>query len=137
MNLKIILLCAAGLSVGACSTLGQHADAVRKAEGDTERVTVGTVQREIKVGMSGADVIEALGSPNVVTSGEQGQEVWVYDKISTTNIRSESTGNVNLLIIGGGRASGASSSSQRTLTVVIKFDENKRVRGFDYHASRY
>ena len=31
----------------------------------------------------------------------------------------------------------ASSTSQRTLTVIIKFDEEKKVRDFAYHTSRF
>ena len=117
--------------------IGEHAAAVRKAEGESDRVTVGTVQREIKAGMSGADVIKALGSPNIITTDEQRREVWVYDKISTTSIRSESSSGASILIIGGSDFAGASSTSQRTLTVIIKFNDEKKVRDFAYHTSRF
>ncbi|MHC4388971.1 MAG: hypothetical protein ACYSX1_10225 [Planctomycetota bacterium] len=76
-------MCAAVMIAGTlgCSA-DYHAGKVQKGlEGDS--VTVGTVQREIRVGMSSADVIEALGSPNVVTTDEQRREVWGYDKIAT------------------------------------------------------
>ena len=137
MNWRAIIFCIVGLSVGACETVGEHAAAVRKAEGESEKVTVGTVQREIKVGMSGADVIKVLGSPNVITTDEQRREVWVYDKISSTSIRSESSSSASILIIGGRNFAGASSTSQRTLTVIIKFDDEKKVRDFAYHTSRF
>ena len=43
-------------------------------EGPAEKAaTVGVVQKEIKVGMSGAQVAEVLGSPNVVTTDEIGR----------------------------------------------------------------
>ena len=42
-----------------------HAADVQKAR-EADKLTVGTVQREIRVGMSGAQVAEVLGSPNVV-----------------------------------------------------------------------
>ena len=32
---------------------------------------------------------------------------------------------------------GTSSVSQRTLTVIVKFDADKRVRDYAYHASRF
>ena len=35
------------------------------------------------------------------------------------------------------RSAGAQSKTQRTLTVVIKFDEQKKVRDFAYHTSRF
>ncbi len=116
-------------------------------EGD--RLTAGKVQREIRLGMSGADVIEALGSPNVVTGEGDGREVWVYDKFATDVVVSESGwtilgGGVGFGHSGGGGLgggasgrAGASSQSQRTLTVIIKFDDAKKVRDFAYHTSRF
>ena len=41
------------------------------------------MQREIKLGMSGADVAKVLGSPNIVTTDDERREVWIYDKFST------------------------------------------------------
>ena len=116
---------------------------------DGDRLTLGTVQREIRKGMSGADVATALGSPNVVTTDEQGREVWIYDKFATDVVSSSSgwsifgaavsagSGVAGGGGVGGSGESGARSSSQRTLTVVIKFDEKKAVRDFAYHSSRF
>lgn len=113
-----------------------HAKRVQSAsEGD--RVTVGTVQREIRKGMTGAEVVEALGSPNVVTSEDGGREVWVYDKFATDVVASESHGGAWLILGVVGGSTGAASKSQRTLTVVIKFDDQKKVRDFAYHSSRF
>ena len=116
---------------------------------DGDRLTLGTVQREIRMGMSNAEVVEAIGSPNVVTTDEAGREVWVYDKFATDVVASESGWSIFGLGAGfghsggglggasaGGR-SGATSTSQRTLTIVIKFDEQHKVRDFAYHASRF
>lgn len=96
-------------------------------------MTVGTVQRGIKLGMTSASVVEALGSPNVVTIDEQRREVLVYDKIATDVAASK--GYWALLLLG--QESGAASKSQRTLTVIVKFDEEKKVRDFAYHTSRF
>jgi hypothetical protein len=47
-----------------------------------KKITVGSEQ-SLKVRMSGADVINALGSPNIITSdATPGRETWVYKKIS-------------------------------------------------------
>ena len=110
-----------------------------------KRVTAGTVQREVKIGMSGAEVIEALGSPNIVSTDENRHEVWIYDKISTENVQSSSSGGIAGLVFGpvggalagGSISSGAASTSQRTFTVIIKFDESGKVRDFSYHTSRF
>jgi outer membrane protein assembly factor BamE (lipoprotein component of BamABCDE complex) len=101
------------------------------------RLTVGTVQKEIRKGMSGAEVAEALGSPNIVSTDEQGREVWIYDKISTDKVQSESSGYGTLILFGYRGSAGSSSTSQQTITIIIKFDSDKKVRDFAYHASRF
>ena len=136
-------LALATILTAACSATHHVAD-VREAD-DIDRVTVGTVQKEIVIGMSAADVAAALGSPNIVTTDKERQETWIYDKISSDVTYSRSSGTVVGLIFGssGGGAgvgttnSGANSSSQRTLTVIIKFDGNNEVRDFSYHTSRF
>jgi outer membrane protein assembly factor BamE (lipoprotein component of BamABCDE complex) len=125
---------------------GEHRKAVQ-SEGD--RVTVGKVQREIKVGMTSAEVVQVLGSPNIVSTDEERREVWVYDKVATESVYSESRGGVAALVLAGsgstggaaapvyGSSSGARSTTQRTLTVIVKFDKESRVRDFAYHASQF
>ena len=132
---RIILLLSALTVFSGCDA-ARHATSTQEGlQGD--RLTVGTVQKEIKKGMSGAQVIEALGSPNIVSTDEQGREVWVYDKIATDKVYSESSGGGTLILLWAKGAAGSSSTSQRTLTVVIKFDEDKKVRDFAYHTSRF
>lgn len=114
----------------------RHAQDVNAATSDT-KVTVGTVQKSIKVGMSGAEVVEVLGSPNIVTTDEQRREVWVYDKISTTSAYSTNSGGVNLLVLSFSANTGAASTTQRTLTVIIKYDNSGKVRDFAYHSSQF
>ncbi len=128
------------LSLLAGCTAGQYYN----PEAD-EQLTVGAVQKEIHIGMAGSQVAEVLGSPNIVSTDENRNEVWIYDKISTQYVRADA--NAGILAIGGGSdviagvgASGSQSSgatSQRTLTVVIKFDEAGLVRDFAYHTSRF
>lgn len=110
---------------------------------------MGTVQKEIRAGMSAAEVASVLGSPNIVTTDEERREVWIYDKIATERAYSSSSGGVASLILGFGsgaagavvpsfsNSSGASSTSQKTLTVIIKFDKTNKVRDFFYHTSRF
>jgi len=132
----------------AAGCAGFHARQVQDASVE-KRLTLGTVQREIHKGMSSADVIESLGSPNVISTDEAGREVWVYDKFATDVVESHGSWSVFGAVggagdgavggVGGGGGGGASaaSRSQRTLTIIIKFDENHAVRDFAYHASRF
>lgn len=101
------------------------------------QMTVGIVQREISVGMSGAAVAEALGSPNIVTKDEQDRETWVYDKIATEASFSQSQNSMFLILGGFSNQSGAAATTQRTLTVVIKFEPSKKVSSFTYHQSKF
>ena len=89
---------------------------------------------------NGEEVAEILGSPNIVTTDEERREVWIYDKISSDVVYSESGGGSGLipwLIVSGGKNSGAVSKSQRTLTIIIKFDNNGKVRDLAYHSSKF
>lgn len=143
---RLMAALAVAILVSGCMSAGEHRAAV---QGEGDKLTVGTVQREIKVGMSGADVVRVLGSPNIVTTDDERREVWVYDKISTDTVYSESRGGVAALVlagsgnVGGAAApvysggAGARSTTQRTLTVIVKFDKESRVRDFSYHASQF
>jgi outer membrane protein assembly factor BamE (lipoprotein component of BamABCDE complex) len=146
-----ILLFLIILLLSGCMSAAEHRQAVSSGEGD--RVTVGKVQREIRVGMTNAEVIEVLGSPNIVTTDEKRREVWVYDKIATERAYSTTSGGVSALILagfsggdsagGGGvspgfsKSAGASSTTQRTLTIIIKYDEENKVRDFAYRQSTF
>ncbi len=140
---QIAALALAALITAGCSA-SHHAQDVRAAD-DSKRLTVGTVQREIRLGMSAAEVATILGSPNIVTTDDERLETWIYDKISSDVTYSRSSGTIVGLIFGssGGGAgvgstnAGSTSSSQRTLTVVIKYDANNTVRDFSYHTSRF
>lgn len=86
--------------LSGCQSAAFHRADVQ--DNSTDRMTVGKVQKEIRVGMSGADVAQALGSPNIVSTDEERREVWIYDKIATDRAYSSSSGGVNALILGFG-----------------------------------
>ena len=149
--LKTTLLAVLPLVAFGCMSASQH---YQQTHGFQERqMTLGLVQKEICKGMSAGEVAEVLGAPNIVTTDTHGLEVWVYDKISTDVTYSNSSGSgAAVLLVGGvsgraaggglghgglSRSAGARSKTQRTLTVVIKYDEQKKVRDFAYHASRF
>jgi outer membrane protein assembly factor BamE (lipoprotein component of BamABCDE complex) len=139
---RTIVLCALVVGLAACSAT-QHRAEVQ--DDGVDRMTVGTVQREITVGMSSAQVAGILGAPNIVSTDAERREVWIYDKISTDVSYSRSSGVVAGLVVGssgggaggGSKNAGAASASQRTLTVIIKFDDAGFVRDFAYRTSRF
>jgi outer membrane protein assembly factor BamE (lipoprotein component of BamABCDE complex) len=135
MRYRIIAAFLAAIALQACAAASEHRTSVSDPASD--RISAGKVQREIRTGMSSAEVIGVLGSPNLVSTDDQRRETWVYDKVATENAYSTSNGGVGLLLFGAGGGTGASSSNQRTLTVVIKFDQSSRVRDFSYRQSSF
>jgi outer membrane protein assembly factor BamE (lipoprotein component of BamABCDE complex) len=102
-----------------------------------DQLTVGKVQGEIKVGMAASQVAEILGSPNIVSTDEKRREVWIYDKVSTDRVNATSSVYGTLIILGGSSGQSSSSQRQRTLTIIIKYDEDKKVRDFAYNYTQF
>ena len=123
--------------VGLCLTIGWHGCAAKQATIVDDRLTVGRVQGEVKVGMSAAQVAELLGSPNIVTTDDKRREVWIYDKVSTDRVDTASSSYAGLIILGTNTSDRSSSQRQRTLTIIIKYDEEKKVRDFAYNSTQF
>lgn len=98
-----------------------------------DKLTLGSVQSKIFKGQSQSAVMEALGSPNIVTKDAQGREKWTYDRISNEK-EVKSSGFWVFLF---GKSSSASSSSSKSLTVLITFDNNKNVLDYTYQSLKY
>ena len=125
------------VSLSGCyptSFVDQQKD-MNAAKGEGDSLSIGKVQKEIKVGMSSADVVGVLGSPNMVTTDDKRREVWVYDKVSTEGMASGSAGRSFLWFPSDRNAT--VSRTQKTLTIVIKFDEKGLVRDFAYNTSKF
>lgn len=132
---RAVLFFAVLTAVTGCTSAAQH----QQNLGSTaeREMTLGIVQKEIRAGLTQDEVINALGSPNIVTRDAEGRETWVYDKIASEASYSRSDAYGTILILGGGQAAGATSTSQKTLTVAIKFGGDQRVDTFSYHSSRF
>ncbi len=107
------------------------------SNGASSNLTVGKVQGEIKIGMPASDVAAVLGSPNIVTTDEKRREVWIYDKVSSNSVDTNSSAYGTLLILGASTGQKQSTTSQKTLTVIIKYNEEKLVRDFAYNYSQF
>lgn len=140
-------------------TAAQHAQTLAPAQ--ERKLTLGVVQSTVREGIDQAAVATALGSPNIVTTDAAGNETWIYDKISTETSHSGSNRSQNfgvgggagagglagaVLALGGAGAgysrgandaTGASAQTQRTMTVVIKFDANRLVSKVSYNTSAF
>ncbi len=147
--MRTIILLLLLMFVGGCiSTAEKEQNASNERE-----MTLGRAQKEIRVGMSQADVAAALGSPNIVSKDSEGNESWIYDKIATQVSYARDTGGVAGGAAGGvpgvgwllglagqaqySKSTGTETQTQRALTVVIKFDEKSLVKTLSYHTSRF
>lgn len=111
--------------------------------------TLGLVQKELRVGMSQTEVASALGSPNLVTRSGLGREAWIYDRVaSEARVRSSGVGGgaggaatpgtaLILGLFGGHVRNDQAVTTQKTLTVVVRFDAEGAVESFSFHASRF
>ena len=135
--IQILLLASFSIGLAGCypTSLADQQKDMNAAKGEGDNLTIGKVQKEIKVGMSSADVVGVLGSPNMVTTDEKRREVWVYDKVSTEGMAATSQGRGFLWFPRDANAS--VSRTQKTLTIVIKFDEKGMVRDFAYNTSKF
>lgn len=125
------------LTLSGCypTSLAEQQQDINAAKGEGDNLSIAKVQKEIKIGMSSADVVLVLGSPNMVTTDDRRRESWVYDKVSTEGLVSTSSGARFLWLPADNKA--AVSRTQKTLTIVIKFDEKGMVRDFAYNTSKF
>ena len=113
-------------------------------------LTHGMVQLSLRVGTTTqAEVLEAFGGPNVTTIDGSGREVWVYDRHATVSASNASNFSIGMLVGGGGGGVGAggglgfgknkasAEQSSRSMTLIIKFDETKKVSDFKSRSSSF
>lgn len=130
----------------------KHPEACKTNPVKETNLTVGVAQRNIKIGTSQDEVAMTLGSPNIVTVDSDGYDTWIYDKVASVTSYNNSgfsvgiggiaggfgssAGGGGLINAGYGRNSGGVQSNQKTLTIVIKFT-NQKVSSFKYHMSSF
>ena len=107
----------------------------------TERnsaLTHGNVQMNVEIGRTTqTQILEAFGAPNITTIDAEGQEVWTYQRHATV-AQSQSGSNYWTVFLAGGSQSAAGfEQSTRTITLILKFDENNIVSDFRSRASNF
>ena len=99
------------------------------------------------------ELVQMFGGPNISTTDAEGTEVWIYERaVTETERRNHSEGyrvaaNLGLFfspaLLGGGGSmdkSGSTSSTStsfRSLTVIVKFNPNKTVKEYSVRASQF
>lgn len=131
------------------------------AAGTVERpssLSYGSVTATVKNGVTTqSDLLNLFGGPNISTTDAAGVETWVYERTTSSSDTAGAQDSKNLeaffgaggaggpIAIGGGVAGGTRSSndvrrttsSVRTLTVVVKFNPDKTVKDCSVRASYF
>ena len=115
------------------------------SQGRPSALTPGAAKKHIIPGeTSQAEVVEIFGTPNVITR-KHGQEMWVYDKVSshTTSAAFGAGGGGggwgSSGFGGGGLAGGVSSTerSETTVMLIVYFDENDIVKDYKISQTKF
>jgi outer membrane protein assembly factor BamE (lipoprotein component of BamABCDE complex) len=95
----------------------------------------GVVRREIKPGMDQQAVLQALGPPSRVSTDSQNREAWTWDAIASDRIDTTRSvgGGITVLTAPRGASGIASAANPRALTLIVYYDDQKKVREFAYN----
>jgi len=137
MKTKLLWIASLGFALLSLPACFSHSGSGAGPDSNASNLTVGKVQGEIKEGMPASDVAAILGSPNIVTTDEKRREVWIYDKVSSNRVDTRNSFGGGIIILGGSTRQAESTSTQKTLTIIIKFDEMKKVRDFAYNYTQF
>jgi len=101
-------------------------------------LTQGNVEMKLEVGVTTKTrVLEAFGAPNITSVDSTGQEVWTYQRAATVSQSSSSSGYWTILLAGGGTQAAGFEQTQRTITLIIKFNAKGIVSDFRSRSSEF
>ncbi len=107
----------------------------------TSKLTLGLAQSTVTKGANQSEIIKVLGAPNIISKDKSGNETWTYDRISRDAQSNSRTGAGFGALFGwvfaGGSSSSSSSMSNKSLTVIITFDDNKNVIDYAYQSLEF
>ncbi len=97
-------------------------------------LTVGIIKTEIQKGVtSQAEIVQLLGSPNIITKNKQGREIWTYSKQSFKTEASRAGG--GLILFGGSQAFSSATSS--TFDLIIVFNDQDIVLDYSVVSAQF
>jgi outer membrane protein assembly factor BamE (lipoprotein component of BamABCDE complex) len=101
-------------------------------------LTHGNVQMNIKKGeTTQTQILETFGAPNITSIDASGQEVWTYQRMASVAQASSSSNYWTVILAGGSNTAAGFEQSQRTMTLIIKFNEQKVVSDFRSRSSEF
>lgn len=128
MTLRTTLVLVAAFTLAGCAS---NPASTTENTAPNSPFTHGNVQLTLKNGVTTqADVLEKFGAPNIATVDSSGNEVWTYQKNATVSKSNESSAYGTVVLFGGSSSSSGFEQSSRTMTMILKFDESKKVIDF-------
>ena len=122
---KILVLLCVALFLSGCASV----QPVEKS-----RLTPGMAKKEIIKGVTTQnEILKVFGAPNIITKNKSENEVWTYDKVSVEKGTSVIHG--TLIVVWG--AGSRTSTSTKTFTLMIEFDDNDVVKDYSYRSSAF
>ena len=130
------------------------AAATAGAPATASTLSYGTVTSQVQKGKTTqTDLLQTFGGPNIATTDRDGSETWVYERTATqTDVQANTQAAQGTASLGAffkyidlqasgsvGRSASASStsSSVRSLTVIVKFAADKTVADYSVRASTF
>jgi hypothetical protein len=133
MRFHDLVAAAAALILVACAPVPTKPVETRNSE-----MTHGNVQMNLKVGeTSQTRVLEVFGAPNITSIDGSGQEVWTYQRAATVTQSTSSSGYWTVLLAGQSQQASGLEQTQRTMTLIIKFNDQKIVSDFRSRSSEF
>ena len=149
-------------SLGGCSQSSQQTSTQANASLSSKRaqtespspLSYGSITSTVKKGTTTqSDLLSMFGGPNISTIDSDGNETWIYEKTTsetTTNSQSSINAKAERLDVffglgfihkgkgeGNVKSNTTVSSSIKSLTVIIKFNQDKTVKDYSARASYF
>lgn len=128
--------------ISCASTSWQGLPIAERQATEHGSLSYGIVTSKVKKGeTTQEEIIRLFGPPNITTINNDGEEVWVYDRISNETKQqgwSEASRFNVFFDLGISQKYGEGRSSiTRTITVIIEFDKQKKVKDFSARATQF
>jgi hypothetical protein len=123
-SLVLLLACLTVLSTG-CQ---------QESRTQGSNLTPGMAKTKITNGVTTqTEILEVFGAPNIITKNKSGNEVWSYDRVAMDKSNKEGY----WTILAAGASSGNQTTSTKTFTLMLEFDDDGTVKDNSYRASQF
>ncbi len=139
----IVAIVTVGFLVGGCTTNWQEPPPAEDSRIQRDPLSYGAVTAKVRKGeTTQEEIMRLFGAPNITTMNKNGEEVWMYDRVSSTtqsdgwSEERRFSAFFGLDTFSAKQGSGRRSTTS-TLTAIITFDLDKRVTDYSARATQF